>query len=154
MKQLETMLYVVAMAVLSAVLLLEGRKTTELLARQSLSPKDLYAQLSNPQVKLQIVDLREYDDDHYLDAHIPGAIPWPSCDDAKLPEKAQERVYSYVNTVIVTDQGDAALFEKCRARFGQARLLAGGMAAWSAASLPEDTGEYSPPKNAAGGGCL
>jgi 3-mercaptopyruvate sulfurtransferase SseA len=154
MKQLESIIYVAALVVLSAVLLLEGRKTTELLAHQSVSPKDLYAQLSNPQVKLQIVDLREYDDDHYLDAHIPGAIPWPGCDDAKLPEKARERVYSYVNTIIVTDQGDGALFEKCRARFGQARLLAGGMAGWSAASLPEDTGDYSPPKNAAGGGCL
>lgn len=154
MKRFETAIYVAALAVLGALLLLEGRRTTELLAQQAVTPKELYAQLSNPQLKLQIVDLRAYDDDHYIDTHIPGAIPLPDCDDAKAPEKAKDRVYSYVSTIIVTDSGDAAVFEKCRARFGQARLLAGGMEGWSDANLPEDTGDYSPPKNAAGGGCL
>jgi rhodanese-related sulfurtransferase len=105
-------------------------------------------------VKLQIVDLRPYDDEHYLDAHIPGAIPSPGCDEGQTPEKAKDRIYSYVQTIIVTEAGDSAAFEACSKRFGQARLLAGGMAAWTEASLPEDTGDYSPPKNAAGGGCL
>ena len=71
-----------------------------------------------------------------------------------MPTAAKERIYPYVQTVIVSDEGDPALFEKCRARFGLAQNLTGGMAAWSAANLPEDTGEYSAPKNAAGGGCL
>jgi|APLak6261675434_1056106.scaffolds.fasta_scaffold01019_2 3-mercaptopyruvate sulfurtransferase SseA len=154
MKRFETALYVAALAILGALLLAEGRRSTELLAHQAISPKELYRQLGNPQVKLQIVDLRAYDDDHFIDTHIPGAIPLPDCDDEKAPASSRDRVYPYVSTIIVTDSGDVAAFEKCRARFGQARLLEGGMEGWSDANLPEDTGEYSPPKNAAGGGCL
>ena len=154
MKRFEALIYVAAMAVLGVLLLLEGRRTTELLAHQAVSPKELYQQLSNPQLKLQIVDLRAYDDDHFIDTHIPGAIPLPGCDVAQAPEKARDRVYSYVSTIIVTDTGDTAAFEACRAKFGQARMLAGGMEGWSNANLPEDTGDYAPPKNAAGGGCL
>jgi 3-mercaptopyruvate sulfurtransferase SseA len=154
MKKFETLVYVAAMAILGVALVAEGRHTTELLAHQAVSPKALYALLSNPQLKVQIVDLRAYDDDHFLDTHIPGAIPWPGCDREKAPEPARERVYPYVNTIIVTDTGDTAAFEACRSKFGQAQLLEGGMAAWSNANLPEDTGEYAAPKNAAGGGCL
>lgn len=154
MKRLESLIYVTAMAILSIALVAEGHRTNELLARQAVSPKAVYALLSNPQVKLQIVDLRAYDDDHYLDTHIPGAIPLPDCDATKAPEAARDRVYPYVNTIIVTDTGDAAAFESCRAKFGQAQLLQGGMEGWSAANLPEDTGDYAAPKNPAGGGCL
>lgn len=154
MKKLEGLLYVAAMVILGALLVTEGRRTTELLAHQAVSPKALYAMLSNPQLKVQIVDLRAYDDDHYVDTHIPGAIPLPGCDFAQAPEAARERIYPYVSTVIVTDTGDGAAFEACRAKFGQARLLEGGQEGWSDANLPEDTGDYAPPKNAAGGGCL
>lgn len=154
MKRFEAALYVAAMAVLGALLMGEGRRTTELLAKQAVQPKELYALLSNPQVRVQIVDLRPYDDDHYLDTHIPGAIPLPGCDLAQAPEKARDRVYPYLKTVIVTASGDAEAFEKCRAKFGEVRMLAGGQEGWSDANLPEDTGDYSPPKSAAGGGCL
>lgn len=153
-KKLELGIYVAAIAVLSALLMSAGRETTELLAKSAVSPKDLYALLSNPQVKVQIVDLRPYDDDNFIDTHIPGAIPLPSCDAQQAPEKARDRFYPYVATIIVTAEGDQAAFEKCRAQFGSARNLAGGMAAWSNANLPEDTGDYSPPKTSAGGGCL
>ena len=154
MKRFETAIYVAAMVVLGVLLMTEGRRNTELLAHQAVTPKALYALLSNPQVKVQIIDLRDYDDDHFIDTHIPGAIPLPHCDALKAPEKARDRVYPYVGTVIVTDTGDMAEFEACRAKFGQAQLLAGGMEGWSNANLPEDTGDYAPPKNAAGGGCL
>lgn len=154
MKRIEPLLYVAALAVLGGLLFSEGRRTTQLLAQQPVSPKELYGLLSNPQVKVQVVDLRAYDDDHFLDAHIPGAIPLPGCDLAQAPAPARDRVYAYVPTVLVTDSGDAAAFDACKAKFGQARLLAGGMAAWSEANRPEDTGDYTPPKNAAGGGCL
>lgn len=152
--KLETAVYVGALVLLSAVLLFEGRDYTRLLAQQPVTPKEVYALLSNPQLKVQIVDLRAYDDDHFLDTHIPGAVPLPSCDAALAPEAARDRVYPYVMTVLVTDDGDAAAFEKCRARFGVARNLAGGMAAWSDANLPEDTGDYAAPRSSAGGGCL
>lgn len=154
MKRFESFIYVAAMAILGVALVAEGRRSTELQAHQAISPKAVYALLSNPQVKVQIVDLRAYDDDHYLDTHIPGAIPLPGCDPAQGPEAAKDRVYPYVSTIIVTDTGDAKAFEACRARFGQAQLMAGGMEGWSLANLPEDTGDYAAPKNAAGGGCL
>ncbi len=154
MKRLEPVVYAAILAALAAALFAEGRRATALLAAQPLSHGALYALLSNPQVTVQVVDLRAYDDDHYLDAHIPGAIPLPGCDFARAPEKARDRVYPYVATVIVTDSGDAAAFAACREKFGQARLLEGGMAAWADAHRPEDTGDYAPPKSSAAGGCL
>ncbi|MEW5740397.1 MAG: rhodanese-like domain-containing protein [Myxococcota bacterium] len=154
MKKFELAIYVAALAVLGALLMAEGRTTTELEARAAVSPKELWALLSNPQLKLQIVDLRPYDDDHYLDTHIPGSIPLPSCDLEKAPPAARDRIYPYVTTIIVTEDGDRAAFEQCRAKFGVARNLAGGLTAWTDENKPEDTGEYSPPKAGAGGGCL
>jgi rhodanese-related sulfurtransferase len=153
-KRVESLIYVAAMVVLSVLLLVEGRRTTTLLARRAVTPRELFAQLSNPQVKLQLVDIRPYDDEHYLDAHVPGAIPMPGCALEQAPEAARERIYPYVSTIIITADGDEAAFEACREKFGQARLLAGGMSGWSEANLPEDTGDYAPPKSAAGGGCL
>lgn len=154
MKRLESILYVGALLLLGGLLMAEGSRTTTLLAQRPVSPKELYGLLSNPQVKLQLVDLRPYDDDHYVDTHVPGSIPLPGCDFEKAPEAARERIYPYVSTIIITEEGDQAAFEACRSKFAQARLLEGGLTAWTDANLPEDTGEYSPPKNAAGGGCL
>jgi 3-mercaptopyruvate sulfurtransferase SseA len=154
MKRFEQLFYTVTMVALSVVLFTEGRRSIDLDARAGLSPKALYTQLSNPQVKLQLVDLRPYDDDHYLDTHVPGAIPLPDCDPQAAPEQVGERVYPYVPTVLITAEGDSPALEACRKRFAAVQVLTGGMAAWSEANLPEDTGEYAPPKNAAGGGCL
>lgn len=152
-KQVEVGVYVALIAVLSAMVGLEGSRNTELQSKAQLTPKKLYAKLSNPQLKLQIVDARE-DLSEYEDTHVPGALPFPGCDVAKLPEPAKDRVYGYVPTVIITSEGDAATFEKCRAQFAVAWNLAGGMTAWSDQNLPEDSGEYTPPKSSAGGGCL
>ncbi|MBL8915927.1 MAG: rhodanese-like domain-containing protein [Archangium sp.] len=154
LKPFEALIYIGALALLSVVLLFEGRTYTSLASQQPVTAKELYALLSNPQVKVQVVDLRAYDDDHFLDTHVPGSVPLPECDPEKAPPAARERVYPYVMTVLVTDEGDTATFEKCRGRFGLARNLAGGIAAWSDANLPEDTGDYSAPKAGAGGGCL
>lgn len=154
MKRFEFIIYVAALAILSVALLREGSRATELASKSAVTPKELYTMLSNPQLKVQIVDLRPNDDDNYVDTHIPGALPMPGCDDDATPVAARERIYPYVSTVIVTAEGDQASFEKCRAKFGVARNLAGGQAAWSDARLPEDSGAFSPPKNAAGGGCL
>lgn len=154
MKRFELGIYVAALAILGALLVAEGRHTTALQARAAVTPRDLFTLLGNPQLKLQIVDLRPYDDDHYIDTHIPGAIPMPDCDVEKAPAPARERIYPYVTTIIVTEDGDPAAFEQCRAKFGAARNLAGGLTAWVDDNKPEDTGEYSPPKAGAGGGCL
>lgn len=154
MKKLELPIYVAAIAVLGALLFSEGKHATELQERAAVSPKELYTMLGNPQLKVQIVDLRPYDDDNYIDTHIPGAIPMPGCDLDKTPESARDRIYPYVTTIIVTADGDQAAYDQCRAKFGVARNLAGGLTAWDDENKPEDTGEYSPPKAGAGGGCL
>ena len=153
MKKLEVVVYLALIAALSAMVGLEGQRNTELQSKAQLTPKKLYARLSNPQLKLQIVDARE-DLAEYEDTHVPGAIPFPGCDPAMAPAAAKDRVYGYVPTVIITAEGDAATFEKCRAQFTVAWNLAGGMTAWSDQTLPEDSGEYTPPKSTAGGGCL
>lgn len=154
MKKLELPIYVAVIAVLGALLFSEGKHASELQERAAVSPKELYAMLGNPQLKVQIVDLRPYDDDNYIDTHIPGAIPMPGCDLDKTPESARDRIYPYVTTIIVTAEGDQAAFDQCRTKFGLARNLAGGLTAWDDENKPEDTGEYSPPKAGAGGGCL
>jgi 3-mercaptopyruvate sulfurtransferase SseA len=152
--RLELPLYGLVLAGLAGALLGLGAKNSALRERLPASPKETYALLANPQVKVQIVDARPNDDDHYLDSHIPGALPFPGCDDAATPAAARERIYPYLTTIVVTQDGDPSLFEQCRTRFGLARNLAGGMSAWSAAKLPEDSGDYSAPKSSAGGGCL
>lgn len=154
MKRFEPLVYAAVMAVLLVALIAEGRRSAALDEKLAVSAKELYALLSNPQVKLQLVDLRAYDDDAYLDAHVPGAVPLPDCDVEKAPAAARDRVYAYVQTVLITTDGQSPALEKCRAMFTSARVLAGGMTAWSDALLPEDVGDYSPPKNSAGGGCL
>jgi 3-mercaptopyruvate sulfurtransferase SseA len=153
-KRFEALVYAAVLAVLSLMLVAEGRRATKLAAQQAIAPKALYAQLSNPKVQLQVVDLRDYDDDHFLDAHIPGAIPFPGCDLSRAPGRARDRAYPYVATVLVTESGDPSALAACASHFGQVRLLAGGMDAWSNANLPEDTGDYVPPKAGGGGGCL
>lgn len=154
MRRFEPVLYVSVVAVLGVLLVREGRRSTELAAALAVTPKALYAQLSNPKLQVQVVDVRAYDDDHFVDTHIPGAIPLPGCDPEKAPPAARDRAYAFVPTVLVTESGDAAEAQACRARFGRVQLLAGGMEGWSNANLPEDTGDYVPPKAAGGGGCL
>lgn len=154
MKKFEAVLYGAVIALLCTALIAEGQRATTLTAQKAVTARELYRLLSNPQVQVQVVDLRPYDEDHYLDTHIPGAIPLPGCDLATAPEKARTRVFPYVQTVIVTEEGDAQAFDACRAQFKRAQRLEGGMNGWVNAQLPEDTGEYSPPKSGAGGGCL
>jgi rhodanese-related sulfurtransferase len=100
------------------------------------------------------VDVRPDLSGDYEDAHVPGAVPLPACDPARAPAAARSRIMSSAPTVIVSARGDDAEVRACLARFTSARSLSGGMAAWSAANLPEDTGEYAPPSVKAGGGCL
>lgn len=154
MKRLEPMGYAAALAVLSALVLFEGQKAAALASLRPVTAKQLYAQLSNPRLKVQVVDLRPHDDDHFADAHVPGAVSLPGCAPEAAPRGAAEHAYAYVPTVLVADEVDPAVVERCRERFLGARVLEGGMAAWSAANLPEDTGTYSPPKVSATGGCL
>lgn len=153
MKRFELPVYLVVIAVLAAGLIGEARANARLTSDLALAPRDLYAQLSRSQVRLQLVDLRE-DPLDYEDEHLPGAIPLPGCDDGQAPAQARGRVMSSVPTVLITADGDRAAFERCRARFSAARNLEGGMDGWVTANLPSDSGEYVAPKLKAGGGCL
>ncbi|MBL8934296.1 MAG: hypothetical protein JNM69_07075, partial [Archangium sp.] len=56
MKRFEQLIYVAAMALLAVLLFSEGRRSASLDEREGVSAKALYAELSNPQVKVQLVD--------------------------------------------------------------------------------------------------
>jgi rhodanese-related sulfurtransferase len=153
MKRFELPVYLALLLCLSLLLLIEGRRNAALLAEVPLAPKELYQKLAKSQARLQIVDVRT-DREGYEDIHLPGAIPFPGCDAEKTPPEAMERILDSAPTIIVSEDGDAEVFRRCRARFTLARNLVGGVTAWSDEGLPEDSGEYVPPKAAGGGGCL
>ncbi len=143
-----------ALAVLSALVVVEGGRRAGLERRVPVAPRELYRTLARSQTGVQIVDLRPDLENDYGEAHVPGAIPLPGCDPAKAPPGASERVERSVPTVLVSGDGGGVALAHCLARFTSARTLAGGMDAWDGARLPEDVGEYTPPSAKAGGGCL
>jgi 3-mercaptopyruvate sulfurtransferase SseA len=151
---LEPLAYAAALLVLAGLLLVEGRRRVELERQLPVAPKELYRLLARTQASWQIVDVRADLADGYEDSHIPGALPLPGCDPAVAPEAARPRILPSVPTVVVSERGDEPELRACLARFASARSLAGGMGAWSAARLPEDSGAYAPPSAKAGGGCL
>lgn len=152
--KLEPLVWVGALALLSGRVVKEGQRRTALEAQVPVEAKDLYRTMARSKAALQIVDVRPDLSAGYEDARVPGALPMPGCDLAAAPEKARARIVPSVPTVIVTAHGDAADAARCAGFFTSARLLAGGQEAWTDASLPEDSGEYSPPSAKAGGGCL
>jgi rhodanese-related sulfurtransferase len=151
--RLELAAWVGVLAALSALLVQEGRRRVDLERRVPVQARELYRTLARSQTAWQVVDVRPDLADGFEDSHVPGSIPVPGCDLARAPDAARDRVFPSVPTIVVGAEGDAGL-AACLARFGAARLLAGGMAGWSAARLPEDSGSFSPPSVKAGGGCL
>lgn len=141
------------MALFGALVAREAAANARLQTQVPLAAKELYQAIATSQHKLQLVDVRAALDD-YQDTHVPGAIPFPGCDASKAPPGAAERVLASVPTIIISADGDPAAFAACAQHFTQARNLAGGLDAWVDANLPEDSGEYVPPKSATGGGCL
>jgi rhodanese-related sulfurtransferase len=150
----EPLAWIAALAVLSVLVAAAGSERAALERRLPLEPRELYRTLARSQSAVQIVDVREDLADGYEDAHLPGAIPLPGCDLARAPEQARARIHRSAPTVLVGATGAAEETTRCAGLFTSARTLAGGMEAWSDASLPEDAGEYSPPSTRAGGGCL
>jgi rhodanese-related sulfurtransferase len=152
--KLEIAGWVALLLVLSVLVVKEGRRGAALARDLPLAPAELYRTLARSQAGWQVIDARQDVAAGYEDAHVPGAIPMPGCDLARAPAKARERIHRAVPTVVVTASGDENEVRRCLASFTSARSLAGGMAAWSDANLPEDSGEYTPPSARAGGGCL
>lgn len=151
---LEPLAWVAALAMSSSFVVLEGSRRAELDERTAVAPKELYKRIGSSQTKLQIVDVRPDPEENYEDTHVPGALPFPGCDVAKTPEGAKARILKSVPTIVVSADGDPKEFAACAAYFTSARNLEGGLEAWIDANLPEDSGEYIPPKPSAGGGCL
>ena len=118
-----------------------------------MSPQQLYKTLAKGSSKLQIIDVRE-DPYDFEDAHIPGAIPFPNCELEQTPDAAKQMIERTVPTVIVSEDGDEELYERCAAHFTSVRNLGGGFDGWFDANYPEDVGEYELPPLKAGGGCL
>jgi rhodanese-related sulfurtransferase len=132
----------------------EGRRRSALEAQVPIAPRELYRTLAKGKSAVQVVDVRPDLGAGFEEARVPGALPMPGCALATTPEKARSRIVPSAPTVVVTASGDPAEAAACAGFFTSARLLAGGMEAWSDASLPEDSGEYTPPSTKAGGGCL
>jgi rhodanese-related sulfurtransferase len=151
---LEPIAWVAALALSSSFVVLQGVRRAELDEQTPIAPKALYKMVSSPNVKLQIVDVRPDPSENYEDTHLPGAIPFPGCDSAGVDPKVMERILRSVPTIVVSEDGDAEVFKTCTTYFTSARNLEGGLEAWVDANLPEDSGEYIPPKPSAGGGCL
>ncbi len=150
----EAVAWAAALAVLSALVLVEGGRRADLERRVPVAPRELYRTLARSQTGVQVVDVRPDLDGDYGESHVPGAIPLPGCDAGKAPRGASERIERSVPTVLVSGDGGGEALSRCVARFTAARVLAGGMDAWDGAKLPEDVGEYTPPSAKAGGGCL
>jgi len=152
--RVEAVAWAAALALLAALVAVEGGRRAELERRIPVAPRELYRTLARSQAGVQIVDVRPDLADGYEESHVPGAIPLPGCDPARAPAGASERIHRSVPTVLVSADGGGEEIRRCLARFTSARTLAGGMDAWDVARLPEDVGEYTPPSARAGGGCL
>jgi len=151
---LEPIAWIAALALSSSFVVYEGGRRADIDERTGLAPKALYKMIGSSQTKLQIVDVRPDPSENYEDTHVPGALPFPDCDLDKTPAGAKDRIVPSVPTIVVSADGDPKAFAKCAAFFTSARNLEGGLEGWVDASLPEDSGEYIPPKPSAGGGCL
>lgn len=152
--RLEAIGWTAVLVALAVFVVAQGRARADLERRVPVSAQELYRTLARSQTTWQIVDVREDLEEEYEDARIPGALPMPGCDPARAPESARDRILRSAPTVIVTADGAAEGLDRCVRGFTSARVLAGGMEAWTDANLPEDSGEYFPPSAKAGGGCL
>ena len=151
---LEPLGWAAALALSTSFVVYEGARRAELDAQTPLPPKQLYKLIGTSSVKLQIVDARPDPEDNYEDDHVPGAIPFPGCDAARVDDKVRPFLVPSVPTVIVTQDGDPQVFAACAAYFTAPQNLAGGFDAWEEAGLPTVGDVYVPPKPSAGGGCL
>lgn len=154
MKNFEPYIYIALFFILGAGLLSEGARAAALDREAGVTPTSLYRELSKGSSKLQIIDVRPDPEENYEDTHVPGAVPFPGCDMGQTPEIAKKSIEMIIPTIIISEDGDEELFNKCSAHFTSARNLKGGLEAWVEADLPEDSGEYQPPSTGAGGGCL
>lgn len=127
--------YLGLIGALLAALLWQGAKIqqTALRAERQVVSQSLYEIIRNASGKYQIVDLREAAE--FEDGHLPQAIrlqPGAVPKDAALDR--------YRRTVIVSENGDPALYRALAREFKLAANLEGGMMQWRMSRLPEVSG--------------
>ena len=153
-------LYIGVLLIFSGLLLSFGKKEIQLQKNIPITADEVY-KLLQTNAGFQIIDVRPYgsdeseDENTYYEAHIPGSIPFPNCDESKTPKEALEHINPYLPTIIVSQNGDVEIFKKCAQRFTIVKNLKGGFAAWNEKyeDFNEDD-EYSPPIIGSPVGCL
>ena len=126
--------YLVIIVALLAALLFQGAKAQRaaLAAQQAVAAADLYQAIRQAPARYQLVDLREAAE--FEDGHLPQAVH------LKLPLEKGAAFDRYKPTVIVTDEGDSAVYEALAREFKLAMTLEGGMTQWRMSRLPEVSG--------------
>jgi len=126
--------YLGIIAALVAALLFQGSKAQRaaLASQRQVAAEDLYRTIRMTPARYQVVDLREAAE--FEDGHLPQAI---NIAPQALPAVQLDR---WRPTVIVTDEGDSALYEAAAREFKLAMNLEGGMTQWRMSRLPEVSG--------------
>jgi rhodanese-related sulfurtransferase len=126
--------YLGIIAALVVALLFQGSKAqqAELAGQRQIAVADLYRTIREAPARYQLVDLREAAE--FEDGHLPQAVHM------KLPLGKEVAFDRYKPTVIVTDEGDPAMYEALVREFKLARNLEGGMTQWRMSRLPEVSG--------------
>ncbi len=127
--------YLGLISLLLAALLWQGAKLqqTAFQSERQVAPRALYEDIRRSSDKYQIVDVRPAAE--FEDGHLPRAIPLK-------PETAplDAALDRYKRTVIVSEDGDPAVYAELARAFKRAANLDGGMMQWRMSRLPEISG--------------
>lgn len=127
--------YLGLIGALLAALLWQGARIQQAALRgeRQVAAQPLYDAIRKSPGKYQIVDLREPSE--FEDGHLPQAIRLPP---GALPRDAA--LDRYRRTVIVSENGDPAIYRVLAREFKRAANLEGGMMQWRMSRLPEVSG--------------
>lgn len=129
------MFYLGLVGLLLAALLWQGAKLQQVVLRgeRQVVAHALYERIRKSPGKYQIVDLRETAE--FEDGHLPQAIQLKSG-----PVPKDVALDRYKRTIIVSEDGDRAMYETLAHEFKLATNLEGGMMHWRMSRLPEVSG--------------
>ncbi len=127
--------YLGLIAVLLFALLTTGARLQQVTLdlNRTVTAKDLYAEIRKSPGQYQLLDMR--DAEEFEGGHLPGTINLKT---AALPEDAP--VDRYRRTVIISEHGDADVYQTLAQEIKLAANMTGGMMQWRLSRLPEVTG--------------